>query len=415
MNDIEIAALAARAASAELARSSNARRTTALREMSRSIYDFSSDILSANAMDIMLARRDGMEESFVDRLMINEARLLRISNSLEDMARQDDPLTEKESESILDNGLVITRARVPLGVVGAIYESRPVVTTDIAALCIKSGNACVLRGGKKSEETNKVLAAAIKRGLAAAGLPPECVMHIEDTSQESAQAMMRCRGYIDLLITRGGRSLIDSVLENATVPVIQAGSGNCHIFVDSKADFDMACAVIIDAKLSHPTFSSSVEKLLIHKDIAAEFVPMICRRLNELGCEIRVDTRAEKLYKIGVPMRKSDYITEYNDMIISVMLTDSREAAIAHINHFSSGYSDCIITSDSAAAEEFLNGVDSAVVYHNASTQFSDTADFGPGAAVGLATGKLHLRGPFTQKALTTVKYVVRGDGQLRK
>jgi glutamate-5-semialdehyde dehydrogenase len=311
--------------------------------------------------------------------------------------------------------LVIEKRTVPLGVVGIIYEARPEVTADASALCLKAGNAVILRGGKEAFGTNCAIAAVLSEACVQAGLPENCVQIITDTSRESALGLMRLNKYLDVIIPRGGAGLIQAVMENATVPAIETGTGNCHIYVDINADLEMARKIVANAKLSRPSVCNAAEKLLVHEDVARRFLPVILDELSANGVEIRGDEPVRENWPKAVVIPESDWDYEYVDLIIGVKIVSGLDEAIAHINAHSSHHSDAIITSDDSAASEFLTRIDSAAVYHNASTRFTDGFEFGLGAEIGISTQKLHARGPMGLEALTAAKWVVRGGGQVRE
>ena len=331
------------------------------------------------------------------------------------VAAQPDPIGEVVSGITRPNGLRIEKVRVPLGVIGIIYEARPNVTSDAAAICLKAGSAVLLRGGKEALRTNTAIEAALRRALAEAGLPADCVQLVHDTSHDSARAMMNLTGYLDVLIPRGGKNLIQTVTQNAHVPVIKTGWGNCHVYVDASADIDMAANIVFNAKASRPSVCNAAESLLVHRDIAEKALPAIKKRLDEKQVELRGCERTRAILGDCVaPATEEDYGTEYLDYIMSVKVVDSFDEAIAHIAKYSSGHSEAIVTQNYANARRFVNEVDSAAVYVNASTRFTDGGEFGLGAEIGISTQKLHARGPMGAAELTTTKFIVTGDGQIR-
>lgn len=371
-------------------------------------------ILSANEQDLSAARANGTRAALLDRLALSEARLNAIADSLEEIIALPDPCGSGEVFT-RPNGLVIRKIRVPLGVIGMIYEARPNVTVDAAALCLKTGNACVLRGGKEALSTNIALVNVLRDAIASVGLPADAVCLIEDPSRASSEALMTARGYIDLLIPRGSASLIRAVAQNATVPVIETGAGNCHIYVDATADIDMAVKVALNAKMSRPSVCNAAETMLVHRDIAERFLPTFAEasKGQSHSLELRGCERVRALID-ALPTDESDWETEYGDYILAVKVVDSLDEAIEHINRYNTGHSEAILTSSIAAANEFQSRVDAAVVYVNASTRFTDGGEFGLGAEIGISTQKLHARGPMGASALTTCKFLVEGNGQVR-
>lgn len=401
-------------AAAILKTASTERKNAALAAMAAALRSSTPAILTANRADLEAARANGIRESLIDRLTLTEARLAAIADSLEEIIALPDPCGSGEVFT-RPNGLVIRKVRVPLGVIGMIYEARPNVTVDAAALCLKTGNACVLRGGKEALATNIALANVLRDAVASVGLPADSVCLIKDPSRASSEALMTARGFIDLLIPRGSASLIQAVAQNATVPVIETGAGNCHIYVDATADIDMAVKVAMNAKMSRPSVCNAAETLLVHRDIAERFLPAFAaasadqpHTLELRGCE-----RTRALIDAS-PADESDWATEYGDYILAVKVVDSLDEAIEHINRYNTGHSEAILTSDIAAANEFQARVDAAVVYVNASTRFTDGGEFGLGAEIGISTQKLHARGPMGASALTTCKFLVEGNGQVR-
>lgn len=371
-------------------------------------------ILAANAEDIAAARENGMRDSLIDRLTLTAARIAGMATGVRDVAALGDPVGEIVEGYCRPNGLRIQKNRVPMGVVGIIYEARPNVTSDAAALCLKSGNAVILRGGKEALRSNTAVAAAIRHGLQQAGLPEDAVQLLEKTDRETAAAMMRLNQYIDVLIPRGGAGLIHSVVENATIPVIQTGVGNCHIYVDAAADIQTAASITVNAKASRPSVCNAAETLLVHAAIADKALPVLADALTNAGVALRCCERSLPLCAGGVAATEEDWETEYGDFILAVKVVDSLEAATAHIARYGTGHSECIITDSHRAAETFTALVDSAAVYVNASTRFTDGGEFGMGAEIGISTQKLHARGPMGLRELTTVKYIVYGNGQIR-
>ena len=373
-----------------------------------------SSILEANGQDVDAAVKRGMHAGLVDRLRLDGGRIKAMADGLRDVAALEDPVGEVESMKKRPNGLLIGRKRVPLGVIGIIYEARPNVTADAFGLCFKSGNAVILRGGSDAIRSNEAIVAAIRRGLLAAGLPEDAVQLVADTSRESARELMRLNGYLDVLIPRGSAGLIRTVVENSTVPVIETGTGNCHVYVDATADFQMALDIIYNAKTQRIGVCNACESLLVHQSIAEEFLPLLKERLDEKQVEIRADEASCRLVPGFVPAAEEDWGREYLDYILSLKQVGSLDEAIAHINRYGTGHSEAIVTRDYGNAQRFLEEVDAAAVYVNASTRFTDGAQFGFGAEIGISTQKLHARGPMGLRELTTIKYIIYGDGQVR-
>ena len=373
-----------------------------------------SSILEANGQDVDAAVKRGMHAGLVDRLRLDGSRIKAMADGLRDVAALEDPVGEVESMKKRPNGLLIGRKRVPLGVIGIIYEARPNVTADAFGLCFKSGNAVILRGGSDAIRSNEAIVAAIRRGLLAAGLPEDAVQLVEDTSRESARELMRLNGYLDVLIPRGSAGLIRTVVENSTVPVIETGTGNCHVYVDATADFLMALDIIYNAKTQRIGVCNACESLLVHQSIVEEFLPLLKERLDEKQVEIRADEASCRLVPGFVPAAEEDWGREYLDYILSLKQVGSLEEAIAHINRYGTGHSEAIVTRDYGNAQRFLEEVDAAAVYVNASTRFTDGGQFGLGAEIGISTQKLHARGPMGLRELTTIKYIIYGDGQVR-
>lgn len=371
-------------------------------------------ILEANAHDIEKARQNGMSEAFIERLTLNEERIRKMAEGVLQVADLPDPVGEIMEEWDRPNGLHIQKVRVPLGVIGIIYESRPNVTVDAAALCLKSGNAVILRGGSDAFESNRALMDSLRRAVAEAGLNPDCVSLVMDTSRETVNQLMRLNEYVDVLIPRGGKGLIHSVVQNATVPVIQTGDGVCHVYVDGECDQAMAQKVAVSAKVSRPSVCNSAETLLVDSAIAREFLPKCLEELREKGVEIRGCQRVQAICPWVNPASEQDWDTEYNDLIYSVKVVDGVEAAIEHINRHGTRHSEAIMTSNLEHARLFQGKVDAAAVYHNASTRFTDGGEFGFGAEIGISNQKLHARGPMGLRELTTSKYIICGDGQVR-
>lgn len=372
-------------------------------------------ILEENEKDIREAQENGMKPSLVDRLCLTRERIEGMAEGLRQIGELPDPIGEVISMNERPNGLKIGKRRVPLGVVGIIYESRPNVTADAFGLCLKTGNVTILRGGKDAIHSNIAISKVLKEGLKKAGITEEAVILVEDTSREHVDEMMRLRDYIDVLIPRGGKQLIDNVVNHSTVPVIETGTGNCHIYVDEYADVEMAANIIENAKTQRTGVCNACESLVVHEKIAEKALPLICQRLLAKGVEIRGDERARAIIPEMKAATEEDWGTEYLDLIISVKTVDSFEKAVEHINHYNTGHSEAIITNDYQNALKFQDYIDAATVYVNASTRFTDGFEFGFGAEIGISTQKLHARGPMGLEALTTSKYIIFGNGQVRK
>ncbi|MBP5325643.1 MAG: glutamate-5-semialdehyde dehydrogenase [Pseudobutyrivibrio sp.] len=374
-----------------------------------------SDIISANAIDMKNGEAKGLPQGLLDRLMLNESRIKGMADGLREVVELDDPIGQITEEFERPNGLKIKKRLVPIGVVGVIYEARPNVTADVFGLCFKTGNAVILKGGSDALESNKAIVKVIKGALEKGGYPVDAVTLIEDNSRETAKEMMRLNGYVDVLIPRGSAGLIKTVVENASVPVIETGSGNCHIYVDHNADIDMAIDIIVNAKTQRIGVCNSAESLVIHEDIAASLLPKLNTALREKGVQIFADAKAKALMEGSEEATEEDFGKEYLDYIISVKTVSSVEEAIEHINKYNTGHSEAIVTNDEKNADKFLEGIDAACVYVNASTRFTDGFEFGFGAEIGISTQKLHARGPMGLLALTSYKYTIFGNGQIRK
>lgn len=372
-------------------------------------------IISENKKDIDAAKENKMADSLIDRLMLNEKRINDMANGAREIAKAGDPVGKILSGNTLKNGLKLQKVAAPLGVIAVIYEARPNVTADAAALCLKSGNAVILRGGKEAINSNKAIVSVMKEAVKSVGLPTEVIGFIEDTTRESATELMRLNEYVDVLIPRGGAGLIKSCVENATIPVIETGTGNCHIFVDESADIDMAVKVIVNAKTTRVSVCNSCESLVIHKNILEKALPPIANALKEKGVELRCDEDALKVLPNEKRATEDDFYTEYLDFIISIKTVSDTNEAISHINKCGTGHSDAIITKSLENTNKFTSAIDSAAVYVNASTRFTDGGEFGFGAEIGISTQKLHARGPLGLSELTSAKYIVYGDGQVRE
>ena len=385
-----------------------------LEEAARALLDSEEEILTGNREDYERAEAGGMSQGLLDRLKLTPARIQAMADGLLQVAALDDPVGEVLSMKLRPHGLQIGQKRVPLGVIGMIYEARPNVTADAFGLCFKSGNAVILKGGSDALQSNKAIVQALRTGLLRAGLPEESLQLIEDASRDTTKELMRLNRYIDVLIPRGGAGLIKTVVENSTIPVIETGTGNCHVYVDETADLKMALDIVFNSKTQRIGVCNACESLLVHRKIAEEFLPMLKKRLDEKNVEIRGDEGACAIVPDFVPATEEDWGKEYLDYILSLKIVDSVDEAISHINTYNTGHSESIVTSDYFNAQKFLNEVDAAAVYVNASTRFTDGDEFGFGAEIGISTQKLHARGPMGLKELTTTKYIIYGDGQIR-
>lgn len=386
----------------------------ALLAIAQSLRNSSETIINENKTDLENGSKNGLSAGMLDRLLLDQKRIEDIAKAVEDVAALPDPCGRLLEETTRPNGLVIKKVSVPIGVIGIIYESRPNVTADAAVLCLKSSNAVILRGGKEAIHSNIAIVAAMRSALAACGFDENCIQLVTDTSREFANQMMRMNGYIDCLIPRGGKGLIRSVVENSTVPVIETGSGNCHIYVDESADIDMAANIIFNAKTQRISVCNACESLVIHSGILNRALPVIKKQLDEKQVEMRGDERAMLAAEGVLPASEEDFAAEYLDYKISVKTVDSLDEAIKHINKYSTGHSESIITQNEEHAREFMQRVDSSSVYVNASTRFTDGGEFGLGAEIGISTQKLHARGPMGLRELTTTKYLIFGNGQVR-
>lgn len=404
---------AAKAAAAVL-RTAGEKKRLALQAAAAALRGGQAEILAANERDLEAARANGMSPAMLDRLALNAARIESMAKGMEDVAAQRDPVGRILSGETRPNGLKIEKITVPMGVIGIIFEARPNVTSDAASLCLMAGSAVILRGGKEALHSNTAVAELLRGACESAGLPRDCVQLVRDTSRASSIEMMGMTGYLDLLIPRGGAGLICAVVENAKVPVIETGVGNCHVYVDETADIDMAAEIIFNAKTSRPSVCNAIETILVHEKIAEKALPVIAARLAEKHVELRGDARAREILTDIVPAAEADWETEYLDYILAVRVVAGLDAAIAHIARYSSGHSECIVTRDLRAAEIFTACVDSAAVYVNASTRFTDGGEMGLGAEIGISTQKLHARGPMGLNEIVSYKYVIRGDGQIR-
>ncbi len=400
----------ARAASTVLGATDTEARNSALLAMANALVNRSDEIIKANELDIARAKENNMSASMLDRLTLTRERIVAISESVKKVIALPDPL-DGDEKWVRPNGLEITKKRVPFGVIAIIYEARPNVTADAAALCVKSGNAVILRGGKEAIDSNLAIAKVLSDALCEKGLPEGCVAVVPDTSRETANKLMKMKGYIDLLIPRGGKSLIRSVVENATVPVIETGAGNCHVFFDESADIETALNIIDNAKRQRPSVCNAAETLVVHENIAKTVLPLVKERLNNV--ELRGDEKTLEIIDIS-KATDEDFYTEYNDYILAIKVVRDVKEAVDHINLHGTGHSEAIITDNSENAQYFCNTVDAAAVYVNASTRFTDGEEFGFGAEIGISTQKMHARGPMGLPEMTTYKYVINGNGQIR-
>lgn len=409
----------AKQASEPLATTSNDARNQALASMAATLRDNAKDIVKANQEDIQRAKDNKMKESLIDRLMLNEQRIDAMAGALENLMKLDDPLGVVQQHRSLYNDIDLKRVSVPLGVVAMVYEARPNVTADAAGICIKSGNACVLRGGSAAQSSNSLIAGLLHDAAVEAGMPRNCICIIETTDRAATDELMALHGIVDVLIPRGGEGLIRHCVENSQVPVIETGTGNCHVYVHSSADKTMARSIVVNSKCRRVGVCNALETLLVDEDCADDFLPLIMEDLDERGIVMHAD---DKAYALGsplglnnlVPATEADWETEYLDSEIAIKCVRDEEEAIKHINRYGTKHSEAIVTSDDSVAERFCSAVDAAAVYVNASTAFTDGEEFGLGAEIGISTQKLHVRGPFALEALTSYKYILHGKGQVR-
>lgn len=404
----------AKSASGKLAITSAKLRNNALNAMADALLAAMPAVLKANATDVQNAKERGVKPSFIDRLTLDEKRIEGMANGMRKVALLPDPIGKSDGVIVRPNGLRIEKRRVPLGVIGIIFEARPNVTADAISLCLKSGNACVLRGGSEAILSNSAICDALTKSAEENGIPKGAIQLLRDTDRAAANEMMKLNGLIDVLIPRGGPGLIKSIVAQATVPVIETGVGVCHVYIDESADLSMATDIIENAKCSRPSVCNAAETLLVHESVAAQALPEIAKRLIGRGVELRCDPRAKALMPGALDATEEDWSTEYNDLILSVKVVDSFEEAVNHIETYGTHHSDAIVTMRYDVAERFLNEVNSAAVYVNASTRFTDGEEFGFCAEIGISTQKLHARGPMGLDELTTVKYTIRGEGQIR-
>ena len=405
----------AKAAEAAAAGASTSQKNNALAAISKALIANKELIIAENAKDIAAAKANGMSEAKQDRLMLDEKRIEGIAKGVDEIINLADPIGEVIGGGNRPNGLQIIKTRVPLGVIGIIFESRPNVTVDAAALCLKTGNVVILKGGKEAINSNICLGKIMREAVQEAGLPADIIQVVENTDRETTTELMRLNGYVDVIIPRGSANLIQAVVKNATVPVIETGAGNCHVYVDASADLDMAVEITDNAKTQRPSVCNAIESLLVHKDIADKFLPMIAERFKVhnvkiYGCDRTIAILGNSVEKAT----ETEYATEFNDFIIAIKVVDDIDEAIAHIRKYSTKHSECIVTSSLENAQKFHKQVDAAAVYVNASTRFTDGGEFGFGAELGISTQKLHARGPMGLTELTTVKYLINGNGQVR-
>lgn len=414
MTDLRELAVQAKEAARVLAGASEERKNRALENISDALLRHQDEILAANRADCDAARADGMSDAMLDRLTLTGARLARMAAAVRKVRDLPDPVGEVMEERVLENGLQLSKVRVPLGVVGIIYESRPNVTVDAAVLCLKSGNAAFLRGGRESIRSNIALERVMCEALVQSGLPQNAVTLVHDTSRETASQMMQLRGLIDVLIPRGGAGLIAAVVRSASVPVIETGTGNCHVYVHEKADLRMAVDIIVNAKAQRVSVCNAAETLLVDEAVADDFLPMAQKALSASGVALRGCERTRAILEGAAPADDDDWAREYLDYILAVRVVQGLDEAISHIARYSTGHSECIVTQDAEAAARFLREIDAAAVYHNVSTRFTDGEEFGMGAEIGISTQKMHARGPMGLRELCSYKYIVRGSGQIR-
>jgi glutamate-5-semialdehyde dehydrogenase len=404
----------AKEASYDLGIASTTEKNNALELMANALLRSKQQIINENKKDLEVAIEKGISKAMLDRLSLNEERIEDMAKGLMELIALEDPIGEVIEMWKRPNGIQIGKQRVPMGVIGIIYEARPNVTCDAAGLCLKTGNAVILRGGSEAINSNKAIVRVLKEAVKEAGLPEFSIQLVEDTSRETAAKMMKLNEYIDVLIPRGGAGLIQAVVNNATVPVIETGVGNCHIYVDEVCDFEMAKNIIVNAKTSRPAVCNAAEKMLINENIANEFLPTIVEALREKEVEIRGDEKVKSIISDVIPATEEDWSKEYSDYIIAAKVVKDINEAITHINKYGSGHSEAIVTDSYKNSQKFLNKIDAAAVYVNASTRFTDGGEFGFGAEIGISTQKLHARGPMGLKELTTIKYIIYGNGQIR-
>ena len=413
-SEVKEKALRAKSAAGAMNRLTAEQKNGALLRMADALIASSASIMEANERDLRRGRENGTSASLLDRLALNESRIAGMADGLRQIAELPDPVGDKLVSFSRPNGLLVEQIRVPLGVIGMIYEARPNVTVDAAGLCLKTGNAVLLRGGSAAIESNKRIVEILHGALSETAMPPEALQLIEDSDRKSVDEMLKLNGLLDVVIPRGGAALIRNVVENATVPVIETGAGICHTYVDESADAGMAADIAYNAKVQRPSVCNAMETLLVHRAFAARHLPALAGRLLEAGVELRGCPETRALLPQAKPASDDDYATEYNDYILNIRIVGGLDEALAHIERFGTKHSECIVTADRASAERFLQEVDAAAVYHNASTRFTDGFEFGFGAEIGISTQKLHARGPMGLPALTSTKYRIYGSGQVR-
>lgn len=405
----------AREAGYKLVSADTVTKDNALEAIASALVTKADEIIAANNIDIENAKKNGTRQAMIDRLTLTKERIEGVAEGVRQVKALSDPIGEVVKMWKRPNGLLIGQKRVPMGVIAIIYEARPNVTVDAAVLCLKTSNACILRGGSEAINSNKAIMKIMQDAAYGAGIPVGTLNIIEDTSRETATQLMKMNGYVDLLIPRGGKGLIRSVVENATVPVVETAAGNCHVYVDGGADLDMALKIVLNAKVQRPSVCNAAETLLVDSAVADEFIPMVFSALKEKNVEIRADKKSKDIFADVNDATDEDYYTEYNDYIMAVKVVDGIDEAIAHINKYNTKHSEAIVTNNYERSQKFLNEVDAAAVYVNASTRFTDGFEFGFGAEIGISTQKMHARGPMGLEALTSIKYIVYGDGQVRE
>ncbi len=414
VNELFVKAERAKGASRELAAKTTAQKNYALALISKQLVEDADYLLKENEKDVKNAKHDGVHESLIDRLLLTKERILSMAESLQQLAELEDPTGEVLEEWKRPNGLFIQKVRVPLGVVGMIYEARPNVTVDASSLCLKTGNAVLLRGSSSTIHSNRAIVKSIHRAIEQTDLPVDCIQLIEDTSRETAAKMFTLKEYLDVLIPRGGKKLIQTVVENASVPVLETGAGNCHIFIDHSAEKEMAIDIVLNAKTQRPSVCNAIETVLVHEDWEHGHLKELIERLEQSGVELRGDENLQRRFPSLLLATEEDWETEYLDTILAMKLVRDADEAIAHINRYGTKHSEAIISETAKNVERFFQLVDASTLYHNASTRFTDGFEFGFGAEIGISTQKLHARGPMGLPALTSTKYVIKGNGQIR-
>ncbi len=414
MYDLVSLGKSARKAARQLATFDTAVKNAGLLAIAQRLRENKSAVLEANRLDIANAEAAGVRTVMIDRLTLTGERIEGIAAAIEEVVALPDPVGAVDEGYTRPNGLRIIKTRVPIGVIAMIYEARPNVTVDAAVICLKSGNACILRGGKEAYATNRMLVSLMREAVQSAGIPADAISFVEDTSHDTAERLMRLDGYVDLLIPRGSAKLIQSVVRHASVPTIETGAGNCHVYVDAAADLEMAVRIVDNSKTQRPSVCNALETVLVHRDVAAKFLPLMKTALDTHSTELRGCPETRAVLKDIKSATEADWETEYDDYILAVKVVDDIDEAIAHIEKYSTGHSDGIVTDSVSASHKFVAEVDSAAVYVNASTRFTDGGEFGLGAEIGISTQKLHARGPMGLRELTSIKYIVTGDGQIR-